>query len=942
MPGLVLRAPFEAPAATTPDHYSFAIPSDDEFALTVAVDGTVPARLRLLPVFPGTVTFKPAAGVVIPPDPSAVGAAPIPGDLYLVLAAPAIKELVKEVPSFGYRLTMAYRGVTISRPFFIDTVLKGLQGPKGYPSSITIGGTDVRKPTEAQLTNAFAKGDLSVEVRPTKASAESTFPVLPAADSIGTVTIAMGALATHDPFAPPGALDLASRPADAVLVPPDFVPIPIPYWSATMRSAARWTSLAATGHASHPFFAALESFDIEQVPPERWRRIRAFLPGPRPKTQDPLKAFERLAVRAIDAVGSEIWAAEGNLLGEVFIRRPDGEDFFLSASASGTGVRVSLDADGVGGTDRLHLSWAPPAGGHPSVFEISGELDLTGDPLTIVPLVPLSEKAEDFRGLTIDRKKKVILAERELVVPLQRVLAGLGFGVARTPSPLFDVRARGAVREFQREARTTERMSAGAAVDPATVIPFTGTPTGAADAATLAEMLRWRTAGYRSLTSFFVRRNMVRINDVGFASPAVAGFQVFRDPTPRIGAVITSGSTKGIGNTGGLSLAAALNASGPGVAVFPGTRWEKRAVCAVVNNEAKVFEALNTWDDSFLSAGLFQWTLGNTSDPSELPGVCSTLPAADFARLFGKWGLSSADVTGALNASILRGRFRLDGTQLSQDVKEEFRSFRWAYRFFAACEDGAFRLGQYRNALSRLNVVLGIAINFGGTTIHASELLQSEMLRAMALDHHVNRPAHVGPALQACCDALRDPDRILAMKRAPVIEFLHESLGSWYEVGRIHGFTGSWYEELYDKEHGRRLKETRKRTKNPKATLSQDELDEIDADLKPIVEELVLLKVRCLPAGPADPIFDGLITDLGLDGPAAALTRAHTADLTVLGATLELMSQGQHDALAELYRFRRNHVGTMTDPEDRWTRIANGGYAGALGDPLTAPKVFTL
>ena len=494
MPTLFVRAPFEAPAGTTPDHYSIAIPSDDKFALIVAVDGTVPARLRLLPVFPGTVTFKPAAGVVIPPDPSAAGAAPITGDLYLVLAAPAITELAKEVPSFGYRLAFAYQGVTITRPFFVDTVLKGLKGPKGHPA-ITIGGTVVPKPTEAQLANAFARGDLSVEVRPTKASAECTFPVLPAADSIGTVTIAMGALATHDPFAAPGALELASRPTDAVLVPPDFVPIPFAYWSATIRRPARWTSIAATGHASHPFFAALESFDAEPVPPQRWRRIRAFMPGPRPKTQNPMKAFERLAVRATDAAGSQLWAAGANLLGEVFVRRPDGEDFFLSASAEGAGVRVSLQADGTGGTDRLHLAWAPPAGASPSVFEIAAELDLTGDPLTIVPLVPLAQEAEDFRGLTIDRDRKVVLAERELVVPLQRALAGFGFGVANDPSAVFDERARGAVREFQREARTTERVRAGAAVDPATVVAFTGTATGAADAVTLVEMLRWRTAG---------------------------------------------------------------------------------------------------------------------------------------------------------------------------------------------------------------------------------------------------------------------------------------------------------------------------------------------------------------------------------------------------------------------------------------------------------------
>src|SRR5207247_1830800 len=115
---------------------------------------------------------------------------------------------------------------------------------------------------------------------------------------------------------------------------------------------------------------------------------------------------------------------------------------------------------------------------------------------------------------------------------------------------------------------------------------------------------------------------------------------------------------------------------------FPGATWEKRAICEVVHNEARVFEALNGWDDSFLSVGLFQWTLGNSKDPAELAGVCSTLTAADFTRLLGKWGLETTGVTGALNTAVMSGQFKLDGTVLSQDVKEEFRGFRWAYRFY--------------------------------------------------------------------------------------------------------------------------------------------------------------------------------------------------------------------------------------------------------------------
>ena len=240
-------------------------------------------------------------------------------------------------------------------------------------------------------------------------------------------------------------------------------------------------------------------------------------------------------------------------------------------------------------------------------------------------------------------------------------------------------------------------------------------------------------------------------------------------------------------------------------------------------------------------------------------------------------------------------------------------------------------------------MVLAIHVSFGGAVIAASELLQSERLRAMALDQHVNRPGQTPEALNRCALALHDPTEIIGMPSSATSD-MHDLLGGdWYETGRILGFTGTWYVELHDTLFNARLQAKRKATKNKAATLSHDELDAIDAALRPEVEQLVLLRIRCSdPAAAADPPFDGLVTDLGLDVQAAALTRSNTADVTTLGATLETMSQGQLDALAELYRFRRNEFGTMTDSELRWAAIVAGGYAGALGNLLTAPKIFTL
>ena len=89
--------------------------------------------------------------------------------------------------------------------------------------------------------------------------------------------------------------------------------------------------------------------------------------------------------------------------------------------------------------------------------------------------------------------------------------------------------------------------------------------------------------------------------------------------------IIPLNKPRGLYNTSGLLLTATV--TDPAMAAnFAGTIWEKRAICKVAHNESSgAFEALNTYDNAFLSAGLFNWTLGKDGDKGELPGICSTL-----------------------------------------------------------------------------------------------------------------------------------------------------------------------------------------------------------------------------------------------------------------------------------------------------------------------------
>jgi peptidoglycan hydrolase-like protein with peptidoglycan-binding domain len=497
-------------------------------------------------------------------------------------------------------------------------------------------------------------------------------------------------------------------------------------------------------------------------------------------------------------------------------------------------------------------------------------------------MVPLEDGAYDKSGYTFDKSDHLV-SNQELVKSLQELLASFGFGVTKVPSGRFDIPTRHAVREFQREAKRSDRVSNGAIVDPSTVNPFPGTISGKIDEATIAELRVWQSNAYRSSATFYVIKDGGRINDVGYASPDISGARVFRGDGAPLGQVVGNGA--GLRNLTGTLLADALN--NPDLAQrFAGTTWEKRALCEVAYNEAQVFEALNTYDNAYLSVGLFQWTL-----TSELPGICSTLAAADFTRLFGKWGLEIAQVKGTFNETLLRGKFKLDGVILTSGLMQEFRSFRWANRFYEASRDPAFQIAQYEHTRSRLNVVLRLPLVFAQVETVARQLLQSELLRAVALDQHVNRPAHVPGALQACADALHDPEKLVS------------------ETGE----QGTWIAD----DHSNRMKRAAQHFHGKSATAKDLTPDEVAEVKRKIRQELSSIKKECLD----------------VDTPSITIN---------LEGHLDNMTQAQHDALASLYRWRRENTGDMTHPDKRWDSIEQGNHTGSLGNLSRTPNDFTL
>jgi hypothetical protein len=188
-------------------------------------------------------------------------------------------------------------------------------------------------------------------------------------------------------------------------------------------------------------------------------------------------------------------------------------------------------------------------------------------------------------------------------------------------------------------------------------------------------------------------------------------------------------------------------------------------VRAVSLNEGKL-EAVNSYDNCYLSFGLFQWTSGQASEPGELPALVARVkqaaPAA-FDDCFGRYGLDAK----LPSAGATTGRLTLRGVDLVGPLqKQQLRGADWAYRFWRAGHHHQVRAAAVAHAAARIRRFLDAPV--AGHPLR--QWLSSEHGIALVLDEHVNRPGHVPGTLGAAIAALGlgapDPAREAALIRA--------------------------------------------------------------------------------------------------------------------------------------------------------------------------------
>ena len=178
------------------------------------------------------------------------------------------------------------------------------------------------------------------------------------------------------------------------------------------------------------------------------------------------------------------------------------------------------------------------------------------------------------------------------------------------------------------------------------------------------------------------------------------------------------------------------------------TDSEMNVIFATSENEGNL-DAVNTWDNQFISFGMFQWTAGSPGKPGELPALLQIVKSRypdDFQHYWGQFGLDVVD------ANHKAGWFSYRGRKLTSAAdKAMLREHIWAYRFALAGADIEIQAAQILHAINRINQfyfvrsskLLGYAL---------SDLITSEYGVALMLDNHVNRPGYLRGCVAAAIE----------------------------------------------------------------------------------------------------------------------------------------------------------------------------------------------
>jgi peptidoglycan hydrolase-like protein with peptidoglycan-binding domain len=189
---------------------------------------------------------------------------------------------------------------------------------------------------------------------------------------------------------------------------------------------------------------------------------------------------------------------------------------------------------------------------------------------------------------------------------------------------------------------------------------------------------------------------------------------------------------------------------------------------AVAENEGNM-DAINTWDNSFMTFGMFQWTLGAGQDPGELPAFVKKVKEQKpehFSKYYEQYGL------GVTDTNDIAGYFTLNGKKvMSTTDKEILRTPEWAFIFGVSGQDPEIRSIEVQHALSRISTFYRNK-SYRPQGHYIADLIKSEYGIGLLLDNHVNRPGYIKKCLEQALEetGLTEPENWTTDEERKLIE----------------------------------------------------------------------------------------------------------------------------------------------------------------------------
>ena len=169
------------------------------------------------------------------------------------------------------------------------------------------------------------------------------------------------------------------------------------------------------------------------------------------------------------------------------------------------------------------------------------------------------------------------------------------------------------------------------------------------------------------------------------------------------------------------------------------TDSEMNVILATSENAVNM-DAVDTWENQFISFGMFQWTAGPPGKPGELPALLQLIKVAYpdiFQHYWAQFGLDVAEVGHKFGWFTYRGK-----KLVSTADKAMLREHIWAYRFVRAGADIEVQAAQIQHAVNSIHQFYFVkSSKLDGYAL--ADLIKSEYGVALLLDNHVNRPGYV-------------------------------------------------------------------------------------------------------------------------------------------------------------------------------------------------------